>query len=101
MLGMPLAARHKWPTRPFALATRRRYLDHSGPSRSQLGHARAGHRRISVVHRRTGRKEYLEQGIGPNGLAFSQPMHEYHLKHEDAVAIIAYLRSLPRSPSPQ
>ena len=57
MLGMPHAARRKWPTRPFALAAGRRYLDHSGPSRSQLGHARAGHRRLSVVHRRTGRKD--------------------------------------------
>lgn len=46
-------------------------------------------------------EKILEQGIGPNGLPIRQPMHNYHLKHEDAVAIIAYLRTLPRSTSPQ
>jgi hypothetical protein len=40
----------------------------------------------------------LEKGIGANGEAIRPPMHIYHLKHEDAVAIIAYLRSLPSSP---
>lgn len=40
----------------------------------------------------------LEKGIGANGESIRPPMHIYHLKHEDAVAIIAYLRSLP-SPS--
>jgi len=37
----------------------------------------------------------LEEGTGPDGRALQPPMHTYHLKHEDAVAIIAYLRSLP------
>lgn len=37
----------------------------------------------------------LEKGIGANGESIRPPMHIYHLKHEDAVAIIAYLRSLP------
>jgi Cytochrome c len=46
-------------------------------------------------------EKILEQGIGPNGLPIRAPMHDYHLKHEDAVAIIAYLRTLPPSPSPQ
>jgi mono/diheme cytochrome c family protein len=46
-------------------------------------------------------EKILEQGIGPNGLPIRPPMHEYHLKHEDAVAIIAYLRTLPPSPSPE
>lgn len=46
-------------------------------------------------------EKILEQGIGPNGLPIRQPMHNYHLSHEDAVAIIAYLRTLPRSSSPQ
>jgi hypothetical protein len=46
-------------------------------------------------------EKILEQGIGPNGLPIRPPMHIYHLKHEDAVAIIAYLRSLPPSPSPE
>jgi len=46
-------------------------------------------------------EKILEQGIGPNGLPIRAPMHNYHLKHEDAVAIIAYLRTLPRSSSPQ
>jgi len=40
----------------------------------------------------------LEKGIGANGEAIRPPMHIYHLKHEDAVAIIAYLRSLPSAP---
>ena len=37
----------------------------------------------------------LEKGVGPNGYAIRPPMHIYHLKHEDAAAIVAYLRSLP------
>jgi Cytochrome c len=37
----------------------------------------------------------LEQGIGPEGETLRPPMHIYHLKPEDAKAIIAYLRSLP------
>jgi Cytochrome c len=37
----------------------------------------------------------LEKGIGPNGLPIHPPMHIYHMSHEDAQAIIAYLRSLP------
>ena len=36
----------------------------------------------------------LEQGTGPEGEDLRPPMHIYHLKHEDAKAIIAYLRSL-------
>lgn len=40
----------------------------------------------------------LEKGIGANGEPIRPPMHIYHLKHEDAVAIIAYLRSLPAAP---
>jgi len=43
----------------------------------------------------------LEQGVGPNGLPIREPMHNYHLKHEDAVAIIAYLKSVPSGVSPQ
>ena len=39
----------------------------------------------------------LEKGIGPNGLPIQPPMHIYHMNHEDAQAIIAYLRSLPAS----
>lgn len=37
----------------------------------------------------------LEQGIGPEGEPLRPPMHIYHMSHEDAKAIIAYLRSLP------
>jgi mono/diheme cytochrome c family protein len=40
----------------------------------------------------------FEQGIGPNGIAIRPPMHIYHMNHEDAVAVIAYLRSLPAPP---
>jgi cytochrome c5 len=40
----------------------------------------------------------FEQGIGPNGIPIRPPMHIYHMNHEDAVAIIAYLRSLPAPP---
>ena len=46
-------------------------------------------------------EKILEQGIGPNGLPIHPPMHDYHLNHADAVAIIAYLRTVPRSTSPQ
>lgn len=38
----------------------------------------------------------LEKGIGPQGEVLRPPMHIYHMKHEDAKAIIAYLKSLPR-----
>ena len=38
----------------------------------------------------------LEKGTGPEGEELRPPMHIYHMKHEDAKAIIAYLRSLPR-----
>lgn len=36
----------------------------------------------------------LEKATGPNGYPVRPPMHPYHLNHEDAAAIIAYLRSL-------
>jgi mono/diheme cytochrome c family protein len=39
----------------------------------------------------------LEKGIGPEGETLRPPMHVYHMRHEDAKAIIAYLSSLPRS----
>ena len=39
----------------------------------------------------------LEKGVGPRGEAIRPPMHIYHLSHEDAVAIVAYLRSVPSS----
>ena len=42
--------------------------------------------------------DILEKGIVANGEAIRPPMHIYHLKHEDAVAIIAYLRSLSSGP---
>lgn len=38
----------------------------------------------------------LEKGMGPEGEALRPPMHTYHMTHEDAKAIIAYLNSLPR-----
>ncbi len=40
----------------------------------------------------------LEKGKGPNGADVRPPMHIYHMKHEDVLAIVAYLRSLPVSP---
>ncbi len=36
----------------------------------------------------------LERGMGPNGYPVRPPMHDYRLRHEDAAAIVAYLRSL-------
>jgi len=39
----------------------------------------------------------LEKGTGPQGEILRPPMHIYHMKHEDARAIIAYLNSLPRT----
>jgi hypothetical protein len=38
----------------------------------------------------------LEKGMGPEGETLRPPMHIYHMKPEDAKAIIAYLKSLPR-----
>lgn len=40
-------------------------------------------------------QDILERGIGTNGIPIQPPMHAYHLHHDDAVAIIAYLRSVP------
>jgi len=37
----------------------------------------------------------FERGIGPNGLPIQPPMHIYHMSQSDALAVIAYLRSLP------
>jgi len=42
-------------------------------------------------------QDILERGIGTNGNPIQPPMHAYHLQHDDAVAIIAYLRSVPRT----
>ncbi|HUL34397.1 MAG TPA: cytochrome C [Candidatus Eisenbacteria bacterium] len=39
----------------------------------------------------------LERGIGPEGETLRRPMHIYHMTHEDAKAIVAYLNSLPRA----
>jgi len=36
----------------------------------------------------------LEKGVGPNGFPVRPPMHDYHMNHEDASAIVAYLKSL-------
>jgi mono/diheme cytochrome c family protein len=37
----------------------------------------------------------LEKGLQPTGRAIRPPMHVYHMNHEDATAIMAYLKSLP------
>ena len=37
----------------------------------------------------------LETGLDPGGKPVRPPMHVYHLSHEDAAAIVAYLESLP------
>lgn len=42
----------------------------------------------------------LEEGTGPEGENLHPPMHTYHLAHEDAKAILAYLRSLPLAKRP-
>lgn len=44
-------------------------------------------------------EDVLEKSIGPNGAPIRPPMHLYHMDHADAVAIIAYLRSLRGFPS--
>jgi Cytochrome c len=36
----------------------------------------------------------LEKGLQPTGRAIRPPMHVFHMSHEDAMAIVAYLRSL-------
>ncbi len=40
----------------------------------------------------------LEKGTGPEGEALRPPMHIYHMNHDDAKAIVAYLKSLPPRP---
>jgi mono/diheme cytochrome c family protein len=40
-------------------------------------------------------EDILERGIGPNGIAIQPPMHIYHMNQADALAVMAYLRSLP------
>jgi hypothetical protein len=40
-------------------------------------------------------EEILEKGQGANGEIIRPPMHIYHLNHQDAMDIIAYLRSVP------
>jgi mono/diheme cytochrome c family protein len=37
----------------------------------------------------------LEKGMGPEGETLRPPMHIYHMNHQDASAIVAYLKSLP------
>ena len=37
----------------------------------------------------------LEKGLQPTGRPIRPPMHVFHMTHEDATAIVAYLRSLP------
>src|SRR5215472_3659726 len=37
----------------------------------------------------------LEKGLQPTGRAIRPPMHVYHMSHEDAAAVMAYLKSLP------
>lgn len=38
----------------------------------------------------------LEKGTDPSGLPLRPPMHIYHMSHEDAQAIIAYLKTVPQ-----
>ena len=40
-------------------------------------------------------EKVLERGTGPHGETLRPPMHIYHMTHQDAVAIVAYLKSLP------
>lgn len=42
-------------------------------------------------------EDVLEKGIGPNGAPIRPPMHIYHMDHADAMAIVAYLRSLQKT----
>ena len=37
----------------------------------------------------------LEKGLQPTGREIRPPMHVYHMNHDDAMAIVAYLKSLP------
>ena len=37
---------------------------------------------------------FLETGKGPKGNAADPPMPAYHLSHEDAVAVVEYLKTL-------
>ena len=40
----------------------------------------------------------FERGMGANGQPIQRPMHLYHMSHEDTLAIVAYLKSLPSKP---
>ena len=37
----------------------------------------------------------LETGLDPGGKPVRAPMQVYHLSHEDAAAIVAYLKAVP------
>jgi hypothetical protein len=39
--------------------------------------------------------KFLETGKNPRGNAADPPMPAYKLQHDDAVAIVTYLKSLP------
>jgi mono/diheme cytochrome c family protein len=38
--------------------------------------------------------QVLERGLGPQGNTVRRPMHRYHMKPDDAEAIVSYLQSL-------
>jgi hypothetical protein len=40
----------------------------------------------------------LEKGLQPDGRPIRPPMHVFHMSHEDAMAVVAYLRSLRMGP---
>ena len=78
------------------MAAGRADLDYASAADSELGRSCSSAGRISQLTEEEGER-VLEEGTGPQGDVLQPPMHIYHMKHEDAKAIIAYLSSLPRA----
>jgi len=71
-------------------------MDHARATDSQLGRSSAGVSGISEFSEEQGER-VLEKRTGPQGETLRPAMRIDHMKHEDAKAIIAYLKSLPRA----
>jgi len=69
-------------------------MDHARAADSQLGRSSAGVSGISEFYGRAGR---TSSGTGPQGKTLRSAMHIDHMKHQDAKAIIAYLKSSLRA----
>ena len=80
------------------MTARRPDLDYASSPYTQLGGTGPSTHGVGSYTKAQGER-ILEKGTGPVGEALRPPMHIYHMNHEDAKAIIAYLGSLPRAGS--